>query len=286
MTGSTIEICLAEASRRLKAAGVANPAAEARLLLSHVLDVDQSTVIGHPERPVRDQAGFLSLVGKRARGMPMSHLLGRREFWSLDFRVTPDTLDPRPDSETLVEAAMAAVAARRGKPLSVLDLGTGTGCLLLALLTELPEAWGVGSDLSPRAVAVAHDNARRLQLDRRAWFLVADWGAALSGRFDLVVANPPYIPSADIDRLQTEVAAYEPRLALDGGADGLQSYRALMAEIKRLLAPCGTAVIEVGDGQWDAVASLFTGAEMSVVGGFEDLSGVRRCVVLRHAEAH
>ena len=155
MTPATVESCMAVAADRLKAAGVDQPRRESRLLLAHALGVDPATVIGHPEHPVPDCDRFLSLVDRRALGVPMAQILGRREFWSLDFLVTRDTLDPRPDSETAVEAALAAVADRRGAALTVLDLGTGTGCLLLAVLSELPHAVGVGVDLSPAAAEVA-----------------------------------------------------------------------------------------------------------------------------------
>ncbi|MCG8542811.1 MAG: HemK family protein methyltransferase, partial [Alphaproteobacteria bacterium] len=185
---------MTEAIARLKSAGIAQPQREARLLLAHASGADQATIIGYPEYAVADRTGFFALIEERAQGRPMAQLLGRREFWSLDFDVTPDTLDPRPDSETLVEAALAAVADRQAA-VSVLDLGTGTGCLLLALLSELPNAWGVGVDRSPAAAAVARNNAVRLGLAGRAPIVVGDWAAALQGDFDLLLVNPPYIPS-------------------------------------------------------------------------------------------
>lgn len=285
MTQPTVANCLDAAAVRLTAAGIDNPRRETRLLLAHALGVDQAAIIGHPERPVADCGAFLELVGRRTRGVPMSHILGRREFWSLEFRVTPDTLDPRPDSETVVEAALAAVAGRRGAAISVLDLGAGTGCLLLAVLSELPAAHGVAVDISPAAVAVARGNAIRLGLGQRAQFFVGDWGSALAGGFDLVLANPPYVPRGEIAGLQTEVAQYEPRLALDGGEDGLDAYRRLAAELPLLLRAGGTAAIEVGYGQWDAVAALFRAAGMGVGSPASDLAGVARCIICHGSHA-
>jgi len=284
MTQPTVDSCMTAASDRLKAAGVEQPRRECRILLAHALGVDPATIIGHPEHPVPDRDGFFDLVERRARGVPMAHILGRREFWSLDFLVTPDTLDPRPDSETLVEAALAAMADRNGEQLTVLDLGTGTGCLLLAVSSELPRAEGIGVDLSPAAAAVARENARRLGLAGRCRFLVGDWTAALRGRFDLILANPPYVPRGEIGLLQREVAQFEPRLALDGGPDGLEAYRRLAADLPRLLKPGGAAVFEVGAGQWAPVAGAMRGAGFEVDAPHTDLSGVDRCVICHCSE--
>ena len=285
MTPPTGADCLDTAAARLKAAGIDDPRRATRLLLAHALGVDQAAIIGHPERPVADCDAFLELVGRRTRGVPMAHILGRREFWSLEFRVTPDTLDPRPDSETVVEAALAAVSGRRGAAISVLDLGAGTGCLLLAVLSELPAAHGIAVDISPAAVAVARGNAIKLGLGQRAQFFAGDWGSALAGGFDLVLVNPPYVPRGEIAGLQTEVAQYEPRLALDGGEDGLDAYRRLAGELPRLLRAGGTAAIEVGCGQWEAVAALFRAAGLGVGNPAFDLAGVARCIICHGSHA-
>jgi release factor glutamine methyltransferase len=284
VTAPTIESCIAAAADRLKAAGIDQPRREGRLLLAHALGIDPAAVIGHPEYPVPDRDGFLALVERRAGGVPMAQILGRREFWSLDFRVTADTLDPRPDSETLVEAALAALADRRGDALSVLDLGTGTGCLLLAVLSELPRAEGIGVDLSQSAARVARENAQRLGLDARCRFLVGDWAAALDARFDLILSNPPYIPRGEISALQREVAQFEPLLALDGGLDGLDAYRCLADLLPRLLRPGGVAVLEVGAGQWAPVAAIVEGAGVAVAAAVHDLSGMARCVICHCSE--
>jgi release factor glutamine methyltransferase len=271
---ATVAAALATATRRLDAAGVPEPRRDARLLIGHALGERPEVVLGHPERAVpAHEAGRISaLVALRAERRPVSRILGVREFWSLPFRVTADTLDPRPDSETVVEAALEAVADR-DRPLVLLDLGTGTGCLLLALLSELPRARGVGVDISSAACAVARTNAASLGLGRRASFVVGDWGRGLKGAFDLIIANPPYIPDTDIDGLEPEVVRFEPRLALRGGSDGLARYRALAPDVVRLLAPGGKAVVEVGAGQASAVRSIFAARGMTSIATRRDLAG-------------
>jgi release factor glutamine methyltransferase len=215
-------------------------------------------------------------VRRRAAGEPLSRLRGAREFWSLDFALSPETLDPRPESETLVAAALDAVPDRAAR-LRLLDLGTGTGCLLLALLSELPNAWGLGIDRAAGAAATARANAVALGLASRAAFIVGDWGEALRGGFDFVVSNPPYIPSADIPALAPEVR-HDPLRALDGGPDGLDAYRALAPDLARLLR--GTALIELGAGQAPAAARIMRTAGLDVRGTRPDLAGIDRCLVL------
>lgn len=278
-TGS-IAACLDEGARRLADAGIADSRREARLILAHALGIEPVVILGYPERPVADSGHFDSLIARRAAREPLSHLTGRREFWSLDFEVTPATLDPRADSETLVEAALASIADHRA-PLRLLDFGTGTGCLLLALLSELPNANGVGIDIAEETLAVARRNAARLGLSERALFAIGDWGASLGGPFDLIVGNPPYIPAEEIAGLQPEVAEFEPRRALDGGADGLEAYRRLGPDISRLLAPDGVAVLEFGLGQGSAVARLMSAERLIPQGFSTDIAGHDRCLALR-----
>ena len=277
---------LREAAERLRAAGIEAPAREARLLAGAVLGADAVGLLAHPERVVDvDQRRCLALAAdRRAAREPLSHIVGHREFWSLEFRVGPEVLDPRPDSETLVEAGLAALADR-GAAWRLLDLGTGSGCLLLALLSELPAATGIGVDLSPAALAIAADNARRLGLADRAAFACGDWGEGLAGSFDLILCNPPYIPDSAIAGLAPEVALHEPRLALDGGPDGLACYRRLAPQLARLVAPGGHVVLELGDGQAEAVAAIATGAGLAVAGLRPDLSGRPRGLVLRPGAA-
>jgi release factor glutamine methyltransferase len=217
-------------------------------------------------------------AARRAAGEPLSRILGRREFWGLEFALSPETLDPRPDTETIVEAALAAFAGRRGEALRIVDFGVGSGALLAALLSELPAARGVGVDLSPGAAAQARANLESLGLEARAEIRVGDWAEGLDGPFDLIVANPPYIRSGDIAGLAREVRDHDPRLALDGGADGLDAYRALTPQIARLLAPAGRFLVEVGAGQADAVKALATAAGLADLATHRDLAGVERVV--------
>lgn len=280
---ATVASALAGATHRLAAAGVEDPRREATVLLGHVLGLDRAALFGHPARALapREAAAFEAVIARRRAREPSAYITGAREFWSLAFRVTRATLIPRPDSETLVEAALEAVAEREA-PVEILDLGTGSGCLLAALLAELPRARGLGVDIDPRAVAVAAGNARRLGLGARARFAVGDWGAALAGRFDLVICNPPYVPAGEIAGLAPEVAAFEPRRALAAGDDGLAAYRRLAPEIARLLAPGGAAVVELGAGRSAAVAGIFANARLAVVARRHDLARIERCLVLRH----
>jgi release factor glutamine methyltransferase len=279
---ANVGTALAEAARRLQRAGVEAPHHEARLLLAHMLGVETATLVGYPERALTPAEGgrYEALIDRRARREPLTHILGRREFWGLAFRVTADTLDPRPDSETLIEAVLGQLPDRQA-PLRLLDLGTGTGCLLLALLSELPQASGLGVDCSAAALAVAEANAGDLGLAGRAAFRLGRWGERLSQPFDLIVSNPPYIRAGDIDGLMPEVARYEPRLALDGGPDGLDSYRVLAGDIARLLAGNGLAALEVGLDQAPAVADLGAAAGLGQATFRRDLAGHIRCLVFR-----
>ncbi|WP_225770241.1 peptide chain release factor N(5)-glutamine methyltransferase [Inquilinus sp. Marseille-Q2685] len=278
---------LRDGTARLAAAGIDSALSDARLLLMHALGCDRTGLLSRAAEamPAEAAARYAGYMARREAREPVSRILGRREFWSLDFALGPATLDPRPDSETLVEAALAAVPDRppSDRPLRVLDLGTGTGCLLLAVLHERAAAFGIGVDRSEAAARTARDNARALGLADRASFLVGDWAAALAGRFDLVLSNPPYIPDADIAALDPEVREHEPLLALSGGADGLDAYRALAAALPDLLARGGTAVVELGIGQAADVAGLFRAAGLDIVGTPPDLAGIPRCVVVKKA---
>ena len=211
---------------------------------------------------------------------PLSRILGRREFWGLEFALSADTLDPRPETETVVEAVLRRVL-NRNAPLRFLDLGTGTGCILLALLSEFPAAIGFGVDIALGAVMTALGNAATLGLGERAHFLVGDWGTAISGRFDVIASNPPYIGGAALADLPPEVALYDPRLALDGGADGLGAYRSLVFDLLRLLRPGGVFACEVGSGQAPAVAAILRARGFEVDGCERDLAGIARCVMAR-----
>ncbi|HET8997704.1 MAG TPA: peptide chain release factor N(5)-glutamine methyltransferase [Acetobacteraceae bacterium] len=276
---------MAAAAGRLRAAGTDSPRLEARLLLAHILGLTPTALLRDPSTrvPPEAQARFAALVDRRAGREPLAYILGHREFWSLDLAVSPATLIPRPDSETLVAAARSAFAGR-APPHSILDLGTGTGALLLAALSEFPAAWGVGVDRVPAAARLAAANAAALDLAPRAVFLAGIWADALAARFDLVLCNPPYIPTSELQALMPEVARHEPASALDGGADGLDAYRLIIPELPRLLSPQGVAVLELGAGQAQAVAGLARQAGLAS-GTQDDLAGVPRALLLANRSA-
>lgn len=265
---------------RLRAAGIESPRLEARLLLAAALDLTPTALLRDPATPVSPaaQCRYEDLLTRRAGHEPLAFITGHREFWSLDLAVSPDTLIPRADSETLIQAAREACPA----PRRILDLGTGTGCLLLAALTEFPEAFGVGVDRIEAAARLAAANARSLGLGGRAVFLCGNWAAALDTRFDLILCNPPYIPTCDMQALMPEVAQHEPRSALDGGADGLDAYRTIIPDLVRRLAPEGVAVLELGIEQAPAVRALAIQVGLTAETR-NDLAGLPRALLLRNA---
>ncbi|MBU8539426.1 peptide chain release factor N(5)-glutamine methyltransferase [Falsiroseomonas tokyonensis] len=279
--GESVGAFLCQAGQMLRAAAIESPRLEARLLLGHAMGATPEQLLRDSRAAVPPEAvaRFRAGLAARLAHVPMAHILGRQGFWTLDLAVSPASLIPRPDSESLVEAALEAfpdVAA----PLHILDLGTGTGCLLLAVLSERPRAFGIGLDRAPAAAALAAANAAANGLAGRSAFLAGDWATALDGRFDLVLSNPPYIESAAIPGLMPEVARYEPALALDGGADGLAAYRALAQALPGLLAPGGVAVLELGQGQRQTVEGLALAAGLAPLSCRRDLGGVERALVL------
>ncbi len=266
-TATTRADALGALTSAMRALEFDQPEREARLLLAAAAGLGARDLIGAPEAPLGSAAPRLeAFAARRAAGEPLSRILGRREFWTLSLAISPDALDPRPESETIVEAALAKFAARRAQALRVLDLGVGSGALLCALLSEFPAARGLGVDLSEGAAALARANVEALGQSSRAEIRVGDWAAGLEGPFDLIVSNPPYVRSGEIAGLAREVREYDPRLALDGGEDGLEAYRALLPQIARLLAPEeGWFFVELGAGQAEAVKDL------AAVAGFADL---------------
>lgn len=267
---------------RLHDAGIENAALDARVLLAHVSGVSPAALIASSSDPVDEatSAQFMALIERRAAGEPVARMTGSKEFWSRTFLLSPETLVPRPETETLVEVALELKPDREAA-LRILDLGTGSGVLLGSLLIEYPKATGIGIDFHEDAVHTARRNLAALGVTERAQVVRGNWARALNARFDLVVSNPPYIATGDIAGLQTEVRAHDPAAALDGGADGLDSYRAIAAELKRLLAPGGLAILELGAGQEQAVAEIARHAQVRVNGPARcDLSGHPRALVL------
>jgi release factor glutamine methyltransferase len=275
---------VAEAAAALSAAGVVDPRRQARQLISGALAIPRPDLFGHPDRALDEQQinRVLTLLRRRLAGEPLSRILEKREFWGLEFSLSADTLDPRPDTETVIEAVLKRVPDRHA-PLRLLDLGTGTGCLLLALLAEFPAASGVGIDIAEGAVRTAGRNAVHLGLADRARFSVGDWATAVSGKFDAILANPPYIASEALALLPREVAWHDPLRALDGGEDGLRSHRAIAEAAPRLLSPNGILATEIGAGQAAAVAAMMKHSGFIVDGIETDLAGIARCVIARLA---
>lgn len=271
------EEALAEISARLAESGIENPRREARLLLAAALHTDATGLLTSENV---DEAAFAPLLARRAAHEPLAYILGRREFWGLSFAVSPATLIPRPDSETLIEAALEIFPDRQAVR-RILDLGTGTGCLLIAALTEFSAAHGVGVDIFAPAAALARRNAAAHQA--RALFLVGHWADALVQKFDLILANPPYIPRDKIKDLMPDVQNYEPASALDGGEDGFAAYRAIIEDLPRLLAPNGAAILEMGIGQESEILRLAAEAGLEMTGR-ADLAGNPRAAILRGAK--
>jgi release factor glutamine methyltransferase len=271
MTGAE---ALRQAVPRLRAAGVEDPPGDARRLLAHALDLSPDRLTLHLGEPVPPHAAgrFAAALSAREARRPVAQITGRRLFWGRAFRVTPDTLDPRPETEVLVAEALAAPFAQ------VLDLGTGTGCILLSLLADRPLATGLGTDRSAAALAVARANASDFGLSDRVAWAEADWFAGLSGTFDLIVSNPPYIAASEMASLDPEVRLHEPRMALTDDGDGLTAYRAIASDARRHLRPGGRLLVEIGPTQGPAVRALFAHAGLGNLRVLPDLDGRDRVV--------
>lgn len=271
----SIQAIINKAEQQL-AAVADNPRREAHLLVCHVLGLSYEDIYFNKERLLKDEEeiAFNILLERRLKHEPLSKIREFREFWSLPFRVTKDTLDPRPDSETLIEAVLDHYPSKESV-LQILDLGTGTGCLLLSLLQEYPNACGVGIDASEAAIYIAQENANRLALEGRTKFIVGQWGNALSGSFDIIISNPPYI--SRLDPLPLEVSAYDPELALYGGDDGLTCYRELVEQIRRVAVSKTKIFLELGKEQLDDVSALFS--QYTILQAKKDLAGNERCLI-------
>ncbi|ACK50854.1 protein-(glutamine-N5) methyltransferase, release factor-specific [Methylocella silvestris BL2] len=276
-------------SGALAEAGVPSADLDARLLLCAALGLDHAGLLRDPGAPLgaRGAQALERMAARRLAREPTSRILGAREFWGARFHLGPAALDPRPDTETLVEVVLDAVGAETGRAWRILDLGVGSGALLCALLASLPNAFGVGVDLAPAACAIADRNLAAQGLQGRGKLICADWAAPLearsAARFDIIVSNPPYISRGDIARLEPEVRIYDPLLALDGGEDGLDAYRAVIPTAARLLAPEGFVALEIGQGQGKDVDALLRDASFSARNFRLDLGGVERIILAKFA---
>jgi release factor glutamine methyltransferase len=299
----TVADCRRAWAAKFRARGIDSPELDARVLIGHALGLDHAAVAAHADQPLsgEQQSAIGALAGRRLAHEPVARITGIKEFWSLPLRVTAATLVPRPETETVVTAALHALDKRgpRSRPWRIADIGTGSGAIALALLSELPNAFAVGTDISAAALATARDNARCLDVGSdmgsdmgldmgldmgRASYVLCDMASALSGPFDLIVSNPPYIATRDLDQLAPEVRLFDPRVALDGGADGLHWYRALAANAALLLTRNGILAVELGKDQAEPVAALIAAAGLAPMAPQPDLSGTPRALIAENVQ--
>jgi len=284
MLAATLTLAMARQALadQFRQAGIDSADADARLLIAHALGIDRTAIMTNGERALTAQERLTldALTERRMAHEPVARIFGVKEFWSLPLHISPAVLVPRPETETVVEAALDFIArgGLRTEALRILDIGTGSGALLLALLSELPNGRGTGTDISTPALGVARVNAERLGLASRCTFVTCDIATDLPGPFDVIVSNPPYIAHDEIATLAPEVRDYDPALALDGGSDGLDGYRAIALDARRLLAPGGRLIVELGAGQEPAVCTLFTDAGLTVGATRNDLAGIPRAL--------
>ena len=281
---ATIHTLHSDARQRLALAGCDSPALDARIFVKKVFGLSDADLIAGEDRLAteEEQAALEALMKRRLTGEPVSRILGQREFWGLPFTVTPAVLDPRPDTETIVQAAVQEMAGR--PPGSILDLGTGSGCILIALLTEFPTARGTAVDVSPDALAVAKINAQALGVADRITFIEGRWFDSVTESYDLIVSNPPYIPVKDIESLASEVRNHDPILALAGGEDGYDAYRAIIKEIHAHMNPGGLCYLETGFDQGENVARLAGESNLSVRRIIPDIAGIPRAVEITRGD--
>lgn len=266
--------------KSLNTVNIPSASLDARLLLAHALGVTQAELMAHDDLALGDSAPvILDILTRRLNGESVARIIGTREFWGLSFRLSPDTLEPRPDTETLVEAILAACPDRQA-PSRLLDLGTGTGCILIAILSELPNATGIGVDIHQGAQAMAAENAALNKVSGRADFLVSNWFEKVEGHFDIIISNPPYIRSQIIGELDREVRDFDPTRALDGGADGLDAYRHILSQAPPFLKPGGQIGLEIGYDQQQDLEILGTEAGFREITCRRDLAGHPRVIML------
>jgi release factor glutamine methyltransferase len=287
LSGSSIGAARRALAQAFRDSGCDAPETDARLIVGHALGLEHAGIATAEARVLTasEAATISALADRRLAREPVARIFGHKEFWGLRLALSAATLVPRPETETLIEAALDAIDPAQAKPRAwrIADLGTGTGAILLALLSEWPSATGIGSDLDLAAVATARENAKALGYAKRAHFVACDFGAALAGGFDLVLSNPPYVASRDIAALAPEVRAYDPARALDGGPDGLLAYRAIAADAARLLAPGGVLILEIGAGQAAAVTALLAAEGLRVASPRLDLAGIPRAIMAHSA---
>lgn len=278
--GASVSEAISLLAQAFHTAGIEAADVDGRLLVGHALHLDRARLIAQSDRilEAREINVISALAARRLKREPVSRILGQKEFWSIALAITPDVLVPRPETETVVEGALDFVVrgGLRMEKLRILDIGTGSGALLLALLRELPNATGTGTDISTGALKVARENAARCGVEGRCTFVVCDIASVVEGPFDLLVSNPPYIAHDEITSLAPEVKNYDPTVALDGGDDGLAAYRAIAADAKRLLAPGARMFVELGAGQEAAVRDLFTNVGLIAGIARTDLAGIPR----------
>ncbi|RFC66307.1 peptide chain release factor N(5)-glutamine methyltransferase [Fulvimarina endophytica] len=282
--GSTVAHLLREGAAALAAAHVATPDLDARILLAEALQIGTSVLLASRERAVdpHTRTQFNEWIDRRAAGEPVFRIVGRRDFYGHEFRLSAGTLEPRPDTETIVDVALEILRARSGEgSLRILDIGTGSGAIALAILAEVPDATAIATDISEDALQTSCLNSRLLGVEDRFVAVRTEYAAGISGPLDLLVSNPPYIPSGEIVSLSKEVQNFDPLLALDGGADGLDAYRAIAGAAPGLLAPHGAIVVEIGIGQEADVTLIFEARGFALVEARKDLAGIVRSLHFR-----
>ena len=281
----SIKTILTNAKQKLRSAKIESAYLDADILMMHAANLTREKIIAHPDKNLSEDevSKFNDYITRRINREPISHITGKREFWGLEFNVTKHTLDPRADSECLIEQALELFPDKQ-QPLKIADFGTGTGCLLLSLLYEYRNAQGIGIDISNDALNVAKSNSLKLKLANRSDFVVSSWADGIKGEFDLIISNPPYIIKNDIKKLEAEVSKFEPKLALDGGEDGLNCYRELAVNIHLLLSDKGYAIFEFGQGQEADVRAILESVGMEFVAYKKDLSSIIRSITVRRCK--
>lgn len=277
-----LQLALIEAKKSLKESGCESAFLDAELLLAHCLGKSREFVIGRPEYMLseNEMEAYRSVITRRKNREPVAKIIGRKEFWGREFLVNGKTLDPRPDSESLIEAILETFPDKNSE-LNIIDFGTGTGCLLITALSEYQNSQGIGVDIDRDTLDIAKENAQKLGLAKRSKFILNDWAEGVTGKFDLIISNPPYIKNSDIEKLAPEVSVHEPYAALAGGDDGLDCYRLLAPSMKNLLKKHGHLIFEFGMGQEEAVKTIIEQYGLKFVSFKKDMAGVIRCIVAK-----